>query len=110
VYVTRGDLDGAMKLYQQSAAIEEQLGNLQGKASTLNNVAVVLFQNGEREKSLALFFESLSTFAKIGAAPNANTVANLLLQFKQAVGAAEFSALWQKVTSGAEMPEWLSKG
>jgi hypothetical protein len=31
IYVTRGDLDGAMKLYQQSLETFERLGDLRGK-------------------------------------------------------------------------------
>jgi len=39
VRVTRGDLEGALALYDQSLAIEEALGNMGGKAVTLSETA-----------------------------------------------------------------------
>jgi hypothetical protein len=42
VLVTRGELDGAMGLYQQSLATHEALGDVQGKGATLHQMAGVL--------------------------------------------------------------------
>ena len=36
VYVTRGDLDRALALYQESLQLMEQIGDLQGKAASLH--------------------------------------------------------------------------
>jgi hypothetical protein len=37
--VTRGDLDGAMRLYEQSLAIKESLGDVRGTSATLHEMA-----------------------------------------------------------------------
>lgn len=47
VFVTRGDLDKAMSLYQQSLQLKEQLGDLQGKSATLHAMANVFVTRGD---------------------------------------------------------------
>ncbi len=44
---------------------------------------------------------------KIGAMPDANTIENLLAQFKQAVGEKEFARVWAEVRGNEEQPGWL---
>ena len=107
VFVTRGDLDRAMQLYQQSAAIDEQLGDLQGRASTLAMVAQLHFALDEKELALMALIESLQILLKMGATPNANTVANIIYGMKQKMGDAAFAALWKQVTGGGDLPDWL---
>jgi tetratricopeptide (TPR) repeat protein len=109
IFVTRGDLDQAMQLYRQSLQIQEQLGDLKGKSATLAMLAQVLIARNQHPSALAALLESLSTLLKIGAMPDANQVANILVQFKQAIGVAEFAALWEQVTGNTEMPEWLGR-
>jgi|GEM_PF-541271 len=108
IYVTRGELNEAMRLYQEALKIMEGLGDLKGKASTLNNMAVVLFQHEKYADALSAFLRALETFEKMEARPSANTVANLLVQFRSMLGPEKFDPLWAEVTGGAEVPEWLS--
>jgi tetratricopeptide (TPR) repeat protein len=69
VLVTRGDLDGAMRLYQQSLELDERLGDLQGKAATLAMMAQVHILRGEQEPALRALLVSLQILSQIGAAP-----------------------------------------
>lgn len=47
ILVVRGDLEGAMALYRQSLQIQEQLGDIQGKAATLSQLANLYMQQGD---------------------------------------------------------------
>ena len=64
--VTRGDLDGAMRLYQQSAAIDEQLGDLQGKSATLHQMAGVFVTRGDLDGAMRLYQQSAAIDEQLG--------------------------------------------
>jgi len=64
--VTRGDLDGAMRLYQQSAAIDEQLGDQKGKAATLHQMAGIFVTRGDLDGAMRLYQQSLQIKEQLG--------------------------------------------
>ena len=66
VCVTLGDLDQAMKLYGQSLAVEEQLGDLQGKSATLHAMANVWVTRGELERAMELYGKLLVLQEQLG--------------------------------------------
>ncbi|HLP91259.1 MAG TPA: tetratricopeptide repeat protein [Nostocaceae cyanobacterium] len=59
IFAIRGEFEEAIKLYQQSLEIEENIGNWKGKASTLQNLAEIYAKREEFEEALALFYQSL---------------------------------------------------
>ncbi|MEJ5241631.1 MAG: NB-ARC domain-containing protein [Anaerolineales bacterium] len=102
-----GDLDGAMKLYQQALAIDEGLGDRQGQAATLAMMAQIHILRREHEPALRALLTSLQTLSQIGAALDAQKVAGILAAWRKQMGAAAFDALWEKVT-GQPVPDWLA--
>ncbi len=66
MWVTRGELDKALALYAQSLEIQEQLGDLKGKAATLHAQANVWVTRGELDKALALYAQSLEIQEQLG--------------------------------------------
>ena len=56
----RGDLDQALSLYRQSLAIQEQIGDIKGKAASLHQMASVYVTRGELDEALSLYRESLA--------------------------------------------------
>jgi len=108
IYATLGDLDDAMRLYTQSLVINEELGDLHHKASTLNNMGVVLLQNNQYPRALQCFVEALFTFEKMGARPNAQMIAETLIQFRQMIEYQKFDALWRREI-GQSIPAWLTQ-
>jgi tetratricopeptide (TPR) repeat protein len=66
VYLTRGDLDQAMRLYQQSLALKEQVGDLKGKAATLHNMAQVYLTRGDLDQAMRLYQQSLALKEQVG--------------------------------------------
>lgn len=64
----RGDLDGAMKLYQQSREILEELGNAgaQGKSATLLEMAGIYVTRGDLDEAMKLYQQSLDIFNELG--------------------------------------------
>ena len=107
IHTVRGDLDEAMRLYQESLRIKEGLGDLQGKSATLAMMGQLLVEIGETEAALAAFLESLSILVQLKAAPDANKVASIIVGFKEEIGNKEFRQLWQRVTGKSELPAWL---
>ncbi len=80
--VTRGDLDGALALYQQSLALDERLGDVQGKSATLVMMAQVQFMRGEHDQALCNARESLRLLEAMGAQPDAAKVAEIIQQME----------------------------
>jgi tetratricopeptide (TPR) repeat protein len=63
---TRGDLDGAMRLYEQSLAIQESLGDVRGKSATLHQMAGVLETRGDLDGAMRLYEQSLAIQESLG--------------------------------------------
>jgi len=61
-----GDLDGAMRLYQQSLEIQERLGDLKGKSATLHAMANVLVTRGDLDGAMRLYQQSLEIKERLG--------------------------------------------
>jgi tetratricopeptide (TPR) repeat protein len=61
-----GDLNGAMQLYQQSFDIAERLGDLQGKAATLHQMADVLVTRGDLNGAMQLYQQSFDIAERLG--------------------------------------------
>ncbi len=104
----RGDLDGAMKLYQQSLEIKEGLGDLQGKSATLAMLGQLLVAQKEYPRAIIALVESLQTLSSIGARPDAEKVAGILLGVRQQIGVENFNNAWKEITD-SPLPEWLAQ-
>ncbi len=63
---TRGDLDGAMRRYEQSLAIQESLGDVRGKSATLHQMAGVLVTRGDLDGAMRLYEQSLASDESLG--------------------------------------------
>jgi tetratricopeptide (TPR) repeat protein len=61
-----GDLDGAMRLYQQSLELDERLGDLKGKSATLHEMAYIYVTRGDLDGAMKLYQQSLETFERLG--------------------------------------------
>ncbi|MCS7170494.1 MAG: tetratricopeptide repeat protein, partial [Candidatus Kapabacteria bacterium] len=59
VLVTRGDLDGAMRLYQQSLQLQEALGDVRGQSAALHAIADVLARRGDLDGAMRLYEQEL---------------------------------------------------
>ncbi|WP_322822484.1 CHAT domain-containing protein [Chloroflexus sp.] len=71
VLVTRGDLDQALALYQQSLDLNDRLGDVHGKSATLLMMAQIMFMRGDHQQALQQAYAALQTLERIGAAPDA---------------------------------------
>ncbi|MDO8689023.1 MAG: tetratricopeptide repeat protein, partial [Dehalococcoidia bacterium] len=58
--------DGALRLYQESLALTEQLGDQRGKSATLNNLAQIYSTRGDLDGALRLYQESLALKEQLG--------------------------------------------
>ena len=66
VYITNGDLDRALQLYEESLALKEQLGDKQGKAASLHQMAAVFLTRGDLDRALQLYEESTELSEQLG--------------------------------------------
>ncbi|MGB7379426.1 MAG: tetratricopeptide repeat protein, partial [Rivularia sp. (in: cyanobacteria)] len=60
------EVDNAIALYQQSLDLDEKIGNVQGKAASLHQLAGIYAQLGDVDNAIALFQQSLELLEKIG--------------------------------------------
>jgi tetratricopeptide (TPR) repeat protein len=78
VIAQQGDIERALQLRQQSLEILERIGDVQGKAATLHQMAVVIAQQGDIERALQLWQQSLEIEERIGDVQGkAATLANM---------------------------------
>jgi len=63
---TRGDLDRALALLEESLQLDEQLGDEHGKATSLHEMAQVYLTRGDLDRALALYQESLVLLEQLG--------------------------------------------
>lgn len=82
--VTRGDLAGAMALYEQSLAIKDGLGDVRGKSATLVMLAQLQFARGDQDVALGNARTSLQLLQAMGATPDAAQVAQIIQQMEAA--------------------------
>jgi tetratricopeptide (TPR) repeat protein len=61
-----GDLEGAMRLYQEALEIKERLGDQKGKSATLHEMAYIHTVRGDLEGAMRLYQESLEIKERLG--------------------------------------------
>ena len=66
LHVTRGDLDQALTLYQQCLEIDEQIGDQQGKATSLHQMAQIFVTRGDLDHALTLYQQGLEIDEQLG--------------------------------------------
>jgi tetratricopeptide (TPR) repeat protein len=98
IHQRRGHFDEAVKAFQQSAAIEEQLGSEHGRAKMLNSLGAVLQRMGRFDEALDVFQRSYELLVKLddqrGQAMVLNSLGGVLQRqgkFEAAMGALERS-------------------
>ncbi len=91
----RGDLDRALDLYQQSLAIKEKLGDIQGKSATLSMMANVHAARQEWEQAEQLIKQSLAISQQLQDPQNT---------------ASSFDDFWNKSEIHSNLLLWEQKG
>ncbi len=105
-----GDLDGAMKLYQQSLEIKEGLGDLQGKAMTLGMMSKIFWARGNYKDAITSLLNGLMQLVKLQIEPQTQqAMASDMAGWRQELGTDKFDVLWKEITGQEEIPEWLSQ-
>jgi tetratricopeptide (TPR) repeat protein len=66
IYANQGKVEEAIGLYQQVMAIDEQIGNVQGKAATLAMMGNLLTNQGEFDRAIPMLQESATLLENIG--------------------------------------------
>jgi len=61
-----GELDKSLNLYQQAVTISDELGDLKGKSSALQNMAGIYMTRGELDKAMNISQQSLVIFDELG--------------------------------------------
>ncbi len=83
---TRGDLNQALDLYQQTLTILEQVGDLQGKGATLSGMANVFIAQNRWDQAEKMVTEALDLAQKLGAKESIAFNTGKLGQIAQAKG------------------------
>jgi tetratricopeptide (TPR) repeat protein len=109
IYRMRGELDEAMRLYNEALKIDEGLGDLLGKSATLFNMGNVYLKRGNSTEALKVLLDSLQLLERVGARPDAQKVAETIIEFRQNIGTEKFEKIWRDVLNDTPMPEWLTE-
>ena len=108
LFVTRGDLNQAMKLYQQALAITEMLGDLQGKGTTLAMIGQLFITLREFPLAVKTLLDSLQILSTINAHPIVEKIKVILVDIQKIIGDDEFENAWKQSTE-SPIPDWLSQ-
>ena len=93
----QGDVDRAMKLWQESLEILDKIGDVRGKAATLHSMAGVIAQQGDVDRAMKLWQESLELMDKIGdVRGKAATLNNMAGVIAQQGDVDRAMTLWQE--------------
>ncbi|MEM7584658.1 MAG: tetratricopeptide repeat protein, partial [Acidobacteriota bacterium] len=93
----QGDIPKAMKLWQQSLDIKEDIGDAKGKAATLHEMAGIVAQQGDFPKAMKLWQQSLDIKEDIGDAKGkATTLHNMANIVAQQGDIPKAMKLWQQ--------------
>jgi tetratricopeptide (TPR) repeat protein len=102
----RGDLDGAMRLYQEALEIFERLGDLRDKAVTLGMMGQALWAQGKRGEAIASLWSGLELqMRRCIEAANPTGHGLRSPRWRGELGAEAFDRLWRQVI-GQEPPPW----
>ena len=107
LHQNRGEHEEALKKYQDSLEISEELGNRAGVAITLGQIGKLYIELKGFQKAFELSLSALSTFIELQS-PNAKIVASNLKVLRSEWGEANFDAAWQ-VATGGYVPDWLKE-
>jgi tetratricopeptide (TPR) repeat protein len=74
----QGNIEGAEELWNKSLSLQDQMGDLPGKASTLHEMAGIFAEQGNLAKAMELWRQSLQIYEPIGDVKGkAATLANM---------------------------------
>ncbi|MEP7342694.1 MAG: hypothetical protein ABI977_33505, partial [Acidobacteriota bacterium] len=93
-------------IYQRALAIEEELGDRTGVASSLGQIAQLLIETEQYTEAFPLLLNALATFLKLQS-PYTETTVTALRSLRAKWGAANFDAAWQKATN-ENVPKWVT--
>lgn len=103
VYRSRGDLDRAIELYEQSLAISEALGRLDGIANSYANLGIIYKTKGDLGRAIELHEKSLAINEALGRLgsmamdySNLGTVYRIMGDFDRAIKLYEQSLAIEK--------------
>ena len=81
-----GQLDRAQALYEQSLAIQQQIGDRSGEGTTLNNISQIYAAKGDYNRTLDYLEQSLAIVKQIGDRKNEGGLLNNLSQIYSTKG------------------------
>lgn len=98
IHQQQGNYEEAVKKYNQSLKIEEELGDKSGIAITLHQIGRIDEEEGEWSSALRNYFISLSIFEKLNS-PNKEIVARSLSRLRDKMGEEKFEEAYQELES-----------
>ena len=66
IYHAKGDLDQALKHFQEALKVHREVGYRQGEANQLGNIGLIYSDKGDLDQALKHFLEVLKVFKEVG--------------------------------------------
>jgi tetratricopeptide (TPR) repeat protein len=92
IHQVKGDYDTALRYLEQSLAIRQQIGDINGMAVTLTNMGAMLFEQDRYEEATPLLLQAQAIFQKLGS-PNVQIAASYLQAIIERIGEARFKEM-----------------
>jgi hypothetical protein len=92
----QGDYVEAQRLYEQSLAIKEELGDLSGKASSLYQMGKLAYLQENIEEALDFMIQAFLLFERLHS-PNRTLAQQMLARIRSRIDEQSFLAHWQAI-------------
>jgi tetratricopeptide (TPR) repeat protein len=93
----------ARRLYQQSLKIEEQLGNLAGQASSLGQLGMLDYEQGNFEQALTSMVQAFLLLEKLRA-PDSALARRMIARIREQMDEATFLSRWRALAGDLPVP------
>ncbi|MCO6491414.1 MAG: tetratricopeptide repeat protein, partial [Phaeodactylibacter sp.] len=96
----KGDYDTALSYLEKSLKIQQEIGDINGMATTLTNMGAMLFEQQRFEEAIALLMPAYQIFEKIGS-PNKQAPGGYLGAIIKKIGETRFAAIINKLNQNS---------
>lgn len=99
----QGEYSEARRLYGQSLEIEERLGDQSGRASTLGQLGLLAYEQGDFENALKYSVQAYILFDSLHS-PFRDLAQRMIARIRNHMDEATFTALWRTIAGGRPLP------
>jgi tetratricopeptide (TPR) repeat protein len=101
IHQDQGNYKEAVKKYEESLKIKEELGDKSGIAKTLHQLGRINEEQKDYKEAMRKYWIALSILKELGS-PDAKIVERSLARLREKMGEKEFEKAWEEIEKSGE--------